>query len=268
MDKLMDNANLWHLRDHIFEDLSLEDVLNCRRVCKYWNKSLRRMSDVKFIQEFGDRIVEQTQPWLPDPEKKLSTIITGWKNAALHRACYCGQTETAKLIIKNSKKIDIDLNAKDKWDKTAWHWACYNGKTETAQLVIKNSKEFGIDLNAKNYNGSTAWHLACRNGQTETAQVIIQNSKKFDIDLNAKDDYGRRALHVACIYGRTETIQMILKNWKEFGIDIKVQNNNCKTALDIIDEEDGEEYDQIKKMLEKEYSKIDVTESVQSLNVE
>ena len=56
---------------------------------------------------------------------------------------------------------------------------------------------------------------------------------------------------------------MILKNWKEFGIDIKAQDNQGKTALDLINEED-EEYDEIKKMLEEEYSQIDVTESVQS----
>ena len=55
----MDNENLWHLRNQIFEDLSHEDVLNCRRVCKYWNDSLRRLSNVKFIEEFP-----------------------GWKNAA------------------------------------------------------------------------------------------------------------------------------------------------------------------------------------------
>ena len=60
---------------------------------------------------------------------------------------------------------------------------------------------------------------------------------------------------------------MILKNWKEFGIDIKVQNNDGKTALDLIKNRDGEEFNQIKKMLEKEYSQIDVTESVQNLNV-
>ena len=43
-----------------------------------------------------------------------------------------------------------------------------------------------------------------------------------------------------------------------------------ETALDLIRplEKEGEEYDQIKKMLEKEYSQIDITESVQSLNVE
>jgi len=52
---------------------------------------------------------------------------------------------------------------------------------------------------------------------------------------------------------------MILKNWKEFGIDIKAQDNDGETALDLINEDD-----EIKKMLEEEYSQIDVTESVQS----
>merc|ERR1712062_568161 len=287
MDKLMDNANLWHLRDQIFEDLSHEDVLNCRRVCKYWNESLRRMSDVKFIQEFGERDVEYTN-------KKLSTIIPGWKIAAqkygiqasmddleevkdsiknlaegkgkcvqypVHEAAKNGDVKLMEFILKTS----FDMNAKDCWGWTAWHLACKYGRTETTQVIIKNSKDFGIDLNAKHKWGSTAWHLACRVGETETVQLIIQNSKNFGIDLNAKDDFGRTALHWACINGLTETVQMILKNWKEFGIDIKAQNNDGKTALDLIKNRDGEKYNQIKKMLEKEYSRIDVTESVQSL---
>merc|ERR1712062_668896 len=290
MDKLMDNANLWHLRNQIFEDLSHEDVLNCRRVCKYWNESLRRLSDVKFIQEFGERVVEDTN-------KKLSTIIPEWKNAAqkygvqasmddiekvkdslkklargkgkcrsdpVHEAARNGDVKLMEFIFKTS----FDMNSKDEDGFTAWHWACIYGQTETAQLIIKNSKEFGIDLNAKANGGSTAFQMACINGQIETAKLIIKNLKIIDIDLNVKDNKGRTALHRSCFNGQTDTVQMILKNWKEFGIDIKVQNNNGETALDIIDEEDGEEYDQIKKMLEKEYSKIDVTGSVQILNVE
>merc|ERR1712062_378931 len=296
---------------------------NCRRVCKYWNESLRRLSDVKFIQEFGERVVEDTN-------KKLSTIIPEWKNAAqkygvqasmddiekvkdslkklargngkcisdpvhqvarngdvklmefilktsfdmnakdrwgwtaLHYACAYGQTEIAQLIVKNSKEFDIDLNAKSNGGSTAWHLACKYGKTETAQLIIQNSENFGIDLNAKNNRGETALHCACGNGQTETVQLIIQNSKNFGIDLNAKDDFGRTALHEACLNGETETVQMILKNCKEFGIDIKAQNDDGQTALDFIKNRDGELYNQIKKMLEKEYSKIDITESVQN----
>ena len=104
--------------------------------------------------------------------------------------------------------------------------------------------------------------MACRNGQTETAQLLIQSSKEFGIDLNAKDNNGRTALHFACINGKTETVQMILKNWKEFGIDIKAQNNQGQTALDLINHHQGGIWNQIKKMLEKEFSQIDVTEPV------
>ena len=57
---------------------------------------------------------------------------------------------------------------------------------------------------------------------------------------------------------------MILKNWKEFGIDIKAQNNQGKTALDNISYREGGKWNQIKQMLETEYSQINVTESVQN----
>ena len=110
--------------------------------------------------------------------------------------------------------------------------------------------------------------MACSHGQTETAQLLIQSSKEFGIDLNAKDNNGSTALHLACINGKTETVQMILKNWKEFGIDIKAQNNQGQTALDLINHREGEEWNQIKKMLEEEYAQIDVTESVQNLNLD
>ena len=66
--------------------------------------------------------------------------------------------------------------------------------------------------------------------------------------------------------GQATTVQMILKNWKEVDIDIKA---NGKAVLDFINlYRHGEEYNQIKKMLEKEYSLIDVTESVESLNLD
>jgi len=325
----MDNANLWHLRNHIFEDLSHEDVLNCRRVCKYWNESLRRISDVKFIQEFGERNLR----YIP---VKLSTIIPGWKNTAQkygkqtsmedleevkdslkklargkgkycycpvydaarngnvklmefiirtsydmntkklgntrktawHLACFYGKTEAAQLIIQYSKDFGIELNARDDDGRTAFQVACINGQTETAQLIIQSSKEFGIDLNAKDNWERTAWHLASNCGRTKTAQLIMQNSKDFDIALNAKDDEGNTALHWVCRLAKTETVRIILKNWKEFGIDIKVQNNKGETALDLINHRDGDEFNQIKKMLKKEYSQISITESVQNLNVE
>ena len=104
----------------------------------------------------------------------------------------------------------------------------------------------------------TAWHVACMSGKTETVQLIIQYSKDFDIDLNAKDNDGRTALHVACKYGRTEFVQMIVKNWKEYEIDIRAQDTQGNTALEFMNHQwmDGEVYDQIKPILEKEYASI------------
>ena len=54
MEKLMDNPNLWHIQVLIFDNLNCDSVMKCRRVCKSWNETLRKMSDVKFLQEFGD----------------------------------------------------------------------------------------------------------------------------------------------------------------------------------------------------------------------
>merc|ERR1711953_434580 len=128
---------------------------------------------------------------------------------------------------------------------------------------MQNSKDFGIELNAETNSGYTAWHLGCYKGHTETAKLIIQNSKEFGIDLNAENSDGNTAWHCACFKGHTETVQMILKNWKEFGIDIRAQDNEGRTALDFINHLEGENFNQIKNMLEKEYSQIDVTLSVQ-----
>ena len=159
-------------------------------------------------------------------------------------------------------------------DKENFHSACERGRTETAQLIIQHSKDVGIDLNAKErIYGQTAWHLACGNGKAETAQLIIQSSNEFGIDLNAKSNSGETALHRACMHGfysadtdgTIKTIQMILKNWKEFGIDIAARDNHGQTALDLIKRELPEIHEdcakvmnEVRKMLELEYSQIDV----------
>ena len=248
MDKLMNNPNLWHLRDHIFGFLNHETVEKCRQVSQLWNESLERISIVIFLQEFGNRNVVT-------PDEKVSTIIPGWQKAAkkygaqasiedlrevknslqrlalgndwcwsepVHIAAKEGAVKLIKFVLETS----YDMNARNNIGWTALHLACEYGRTEIVQLIIQSSKDFGIDLNAKDIYRSTAWHEACCYGQTETAQLIIQSSKDFGIDLNAKDDDGWTALHFACNRGQTETVQMILKNWKEFGIDIKAQDND------------------------------------------
>ena len=59
----------------------------------------------------------------------------------------------------------------------------------------------------------------------------------------------------------------MLKNWEEFGLDIKAQDNQGKTPIDYVKEriqktsrysELKDNLEQVMKMLEMEYSKMDV----------
>ena len=171
----MDNPNLWHIRDQIFEPLNHEAVLICRRVCKFWNESLARMSVLKLLQEFGDRDVEYT-------DEKLSTIVAGWKEAA--------KIFVAQASLEELQEVQDSLSRLARGTGKC----CYNPVHEAAKIGAVKLMEFVLrtsyDLNAKNDSGRTAWHFACRNGETETAKLIIQSSKDFGIDLNAKDYYG------------------------------------------------------------------------------
>jgi len=238
----MDNPNMWHIRDQIFDPLNHETVLICRQVCQFWNESLARMSFVKLLQEFGDRDVERP-PWKKEEEEvKVSAIVAGWNEAA---KMFVAQASLEELQeVKDSLLRLTRGTGKCCYDPV--HKAAEIGAVKLMEFILRTS----FDMNTKGYCGNTAWHLACCNGQTETAQLLIKSSKDFGIDLNAKDNEGWTALHWACRCCKPETVQMILKNWKEFGIDIKAQDNYGQTALDFIRYHQGEIWNQIKKMLE------------------
>merc|ERR1711884_416318 len=106
-----------------------------------------------------------------DSLKKLARGKDKCVQYPVHEAAINCDVKLMEFILRTS----FDMNTKGSGGWTAWHWACYNGQTETAQLIIQNSKNFGIDLNAKDdIGGFTALHWACGNGQTETVQMILK----------------------------------------------------------------------------------------------
>ena len=62
------NQGLWHICEQIFGYLNYETVENCRKVSELWNKSLERIALITFLQDFGDRHVENTN-------EKVSAIV-------------------------------------------------------------------------------------------------------------------------------------------------------------------------------------------------
>ena len=192
------------------------------------------------------------------------------------------ENKNALKLMEIILNTSYDLNTRDYQGYTVFHCACAHGRTKLVEFMIKSSKDFWIDLNAntefrgpfnrcrtKVQDTETAFYLACNNGCTEVVELMIKSSKDFSIDLNARThSIARTALHAACFRGQTNTIKIILKNWNEFGIDIKAQDKRGRSALDItksfIQHGDGPlrpyVYQQIKEMLENEYSKMDVTD--------
>ena len=252
----MDNENLWHIHELIFGYLDHNTVEICRKVCKSWNESLKRISIIIYLLEFGDRVIYQTK-------EKVSTFFPGWKKAVekyskqasnedllvvkdsirklerdehkclylsfLHQAAGNGAVKLMEIILKTS----VNLNAiKYSSGDTALHLACKNGKTELVELLIKSSKNCSIDLNAREDKGCTALHLACENGRTETVKLLIKSSKIFSIDLNAKDVENEfTPFHLACECGRTEIVELMIKLSKDFNIDLNDRDDRGRTAL-------------------------------------
>ena len=80
-----------------------------------------------------------------------------------YSACSEGRTELAKLLIENSTKINIDVNATDVSGTTAFHKACYFGHKSIIELILDDSVASKI-VQAKNISGKTGFQLATEKG--------------------------------------------------------------------------------------------------------
>ena len=265
LDELMHNPNMWHIRNNIFRHLNHDTVEICRKVSNFWNKSLKRMSDVKVLEEFGDR---GGQNWDTETKEKVSAIFPGWEKVVkkyafqakiedlqevgnslreirgkdgdmgyfcgypLHQAAEKGFAKLIEFLQKLTEFVHNtschDINDFDANGFSVLQNAIIDGQTDFGLWMILASRELGIDLNADSpYSHGTAFHLACEYGNTEIVQSLISHSKEFNIDLNASCCEGWTAFHEACSKGNAETVQLMISSSKDFSIDL-----NARTGPD------------------------------------
>ena len=74
---------------------------------------------------------------------------------------------------------------------------------------MKNSAKLNIDLNAKDITGNTAFHLACMDVRTSIVDMMINNSESLKLDLTARDKWGRTGFQWAQVFGRTKVVNLI-----------------------------------------------------------
>ena len=187
-----------HLPEQIMEELDYKSLTNARLVAKSWKEFIDTREHRWY--PFKDEIAEITEL-----KKKC-----GLGKTLFHLACWDGQAELAEIIIKNSAKLNIDLNAKDNIGWTAFHYACRNGHSKIAGMIMKNSAKFNIELNAKiNNYGRTAFHLACRYGRISIVDMMINNSESLNLDLTARTKWGETGFQMAQRLGRTNVVNLI-----------------------------------------------------------
>lgn len=161
--------------------------------------------------------------------------------------CLSGHVNIAKMLIKKSCELKIDLRRKNRYGDTAFHLACIGGKSELAELIMKNSVKLKVDVNQMNFNFESAFSYACQFGYLEIVKMILDQLESLNsvksVRLRLKTMNARYGFKLACSFGHINIVQMLLDNRSEFcelyltAEDINTGFNKafCAGYTDIVD---------------------------------
>ena len=127
--------------------------------------------------------------------------------------CLSGGVNIAKMLIKKSYELKIDLRRKNRYGDTAFHLVCINGKSELAELIMKNSDKLKIDVNQMNFNLESAFSYACQFGHLEIVKMILDQSESLNfkpVRLRLKKMNARYGFRLACSFGHINIVDMLL----------------------------------------------------------
>lgn len=132
-------------------------------------------------------------------------IDMGDVGKAFSRACLLGNTEMAKLIVRNG----FDFYKMTDW-KTLFLHASFSGDVETLKLILSHP---GVDPSScLDRDGKNAIHCACSNGKIDALKLLIGEER---IDINQKNELGYTPLMLACLSGRAEVVKVLLASRRE-----------------------------------------------------
>ena len=109
-------------------------------------------------------------------------------NSRVVRASWCNFIDARDYPWKRFQEVINDLTERSKYGGTVFHVSCTYGQAGIVEKIMRNSARLNIDLNGKENFGYTAFHHACENGQSKIAEMLIKNSAEFNIELNAKSN--------------------------------------------------------------------------------
>jgi len=120
---------------------------------------------------------------------------------AAHVAAKCGNDRALRILAE----LDANLCAEDAYGKQPCHYASEQGHDSTVERLVK----LGADPEDQTHNGRSCAALAAQNGRASTVKLL--HDLGADIDEVGSMFGGRRPLHFACATGDVETVRMLLR---------------------------------------------------------
>ena len=260
MEKLIANAGLQHLADHIFGFVDNYSLAQCMLVCKDWNHFLSRTILVRHFDKLltlqrryktndGFEFCLRLSPdWTEaahffrqicsdEDLKEVIRVLNEWFYKSSY--CYCplehaasqGYEDFFKVILKTS--IDLNKGGTDLKLRSAHppiFNACYYGQINIVKMLL-NAKENGTKIDIYGwYDEDHKTSILCeaiRSCNPELVQIVLDHSESIGLDINfnlGPEDEPFSVLDMACSYKihATEIVRLILDHAKKNDIVLKL----------------------------------------------
>ena len=262
MEKLIANAGLQHLADHIFGYVDNYTLAQCMLVCKDWNHFLSRTILVRHFDKLltlqrwyktNDEFechfcLRLSSDWneaanyfrqicSDEDLKEVIRVLSEWFYKSYY--CYCplehaasqGYEDFFRVILKTS--IDLNKGGTDlkiESPHPAIFNACYYDQINIVKMLL-NAKENGTKIDIYGwYNEQHKTSILCeaiRSCNPELVELVLEKSKSIGLDINfnlGPEDQPFSVLHMACGYKihATEIVRLILDHAKKNDIVIKL----------------------------------------------
>ena len=149
-----------------------------------------------------------------------------------------------EILLKNSKKIGIDLNLQNNNGETVFTSACIGFDFEDLKYVepfIQNATKIDIDFNMTDHLGQTGFIKICakkdpeyEQDQADIVEYLLQHSESIGLDVNKSDDKWMTGFMWACKLKRCRVVEKFIKHSEaKGGIDLDAADIQGRTGYDM-----------------------------------
>jgi ankyrin repeat protein len=195
LDLLDQNPSLANTRDAGGVSLLMHALYRGRRDLAETIAAKKEELDVFEAASLGR--IERLKELIHDPRTVASYSNDGF--TALHFACYFGQPEAIRILLKAAAKTDAV--ARNPMQVMPLHSAASARNLEGVRLLLQH----GAPVNARQQGGWTPIHASAQNGDRAMVELLLQHGA----DRSAANDQGQTPATVARAKGQVAIAELM-----------------------------------------------------------